>query len=149
MRRWIGFIGILSFALCLPAQATEIYRWVDSEGKVHYSDRKQADDAEDVTDKVRVHNIDTSQDEQRKLQKIFRAENEADREYYRQQQAQQQPSIEQRKRCQKMRKYLADISGRVQFLDENDKPMKVTEAQRKQKVAEVEQLIRTNCSNIQ
>jgi predicted RNA-binding protein with RPS1 domain len=149
MRQWINLTGVLSLMLYFPGAAAEIYRWTDSEGKVHYSDRKMVKDAEDVTDKVRVQNIDTSQEEQRKLQQIFRAENEADREYHRQQQEKNKPSNEQRKYCQKLRSYLNDISGRVQFIDENDQPLKITEAQRKQKVVEVEQLLRNNCSNIQ
>src|SRR5690606_22361095 len=113
-----------------------------------YSDRKMVKDAEDVTKKVSVQNIDTSQQEQQKLQQIFRAENDADREYHRQQQERNKPSSEQRQYCRELRNYLNVISGRVQFVDENNKVVNVTEAQRKERVADVAQRLRRDCHNI-
>lgn len=148
MRASIILNGFLALALYVPGATAEVYRWTDSEGKVHYSDRKLNKDAEDVTDKTRVHNIDTSQEEQRKLQQIFRPENEADREYYRQQQEAKKPSQEYRRYCNELRRYLQDINGRVQFINEDGKPVAVTEKERRQKVEETRQLWNERCAHI-
>src|SRR5690606_15452297 len=114
----------------------------------HYSDRKLNKDAEDVTAKTRLHNIDTSQEEQRKLQQIFRPENEADREYRRQQQEAGKPSPEHRRYCNELHHYLQDINGRVQFIGEDGKPVAVTERERQQKAEETQQLWNERCSHI-
>lgn len=148
MRIWITAIGILGLLSYATFTFAEIYRWVDDEGKVHYSDRKLSANAEDVTKDVSVQNIDTSQEEQRKLQQIFRAENEADREFYRQQQEQNNPSSEQRVYCQKLRNHMREASGRVQLIDENGKEVRFTEKDQKEYIAELQQLERQHCNNI-
>ena len=125
--------------------AAEVYRWVDAEGKTHYSDKKADKHAADITAEVSQQNIDTSIEEQRKLQQIFRPENAADRAYYRQQQLQQQPDAEMIKHCNEQRKYLNNIKGRVQFIDEQGQMIKVTEKQRQAEVQRVENYIASRC----
>ncbi|MDZ7828580.1 MAG: DUF4124 domain-containing protein [Halofilum sp. (in: g-proteobacteria)] len=39
---------ILLFLAATPLAAGELYRWIDDDGTVHFSDRKPADDAESV-----------------------------------------------------------------------------------------------------
>src|SRR5690606_33482151 len=92
----------------------EVYRWVDEDGNVHYSDKKPKTDAEDITRQVSKQNIDTSLDEQRRVQQICRPENGADRGCYRQQQSKNLPTPEHMQRCNELRKYLDAIDGRVQ-----------------------------------
>lgn len=140
-------VVILSLALwmMMHSVSAEVYRWVDEHGKTHYSDKKPKADADDITADVNKQNIDTSSAEQRKLQQIFRPENEADREYYRQQQLQNQPDPEQIKYCNEQRNYLNEISGRVQFIDEQGKPMKVTEKQRQQRVDNIQRYLDEHC----
>lgn len=145
-KSWMTFSAMLLLVFYAHNAASEVYRWTDSEGKVHYSDRKLNRDAEDVTDKVRVQNIDTSQEEQRKLQQIFRQENEADREHYRRQEEAKKPSPDQQRYCNELRRYLMDIDGRVQFLDDDGKPVKVTERERQQMVQDTQQLWNQHCS---
>lgn len=147
-RSWIPFCAVLSLVFFTHSATSEVYRWTDSEGKVHYSDRKLNRDAEDVTDKVRVQNIDTSQEEQRKLQQIFRKENEADREHYRRQEQAKKPSADQRRRCNELRNYLRNIDGRVQFVDNDGKPMKVTERERQQMAQDTRELWNQHCSRL-
>lgn len=125
----------------------EVFRWVDSNGKVHYSDKRPKENAEDITADVSKQNIDTSIDEQRKVQLIFRPENDADRAY---QQRQQQtgPSAEHIKYCNKQRQYLHDVSGPVQFLDKEGKPMKVTERERQAEEERMKKLLAERCSDV-
>jgi hypothetical protein len=148
MRIWITVIGILGLLSYTTLTFAEIYRWVDDEGKVHYSDRKLSANAEDVTKDVSIQNIDTSQDEQRKLQQIFRAENEADREFYRQQQQQNNPSSEQTAYCKKLRNHMREASGRVQLVDENGKVVRFTKKDQQEYIAELQQLEQQHCNNI-
>jgi hypothetical protein len=139
MKRFLFCCLILT---CVNSQA-EVYRWTDANGKVHYGDKKPKAAAEDITEKVKQVNVDTSTAEHQKLENIFRKENEADHEYRRQQ---AKPDPDQLKRCREAREYLRVISGRVQFIDNEGKMVRVTEAERTQKVAETQAMIKKRCS---
>jgi hypothetical protein len=129
--------------MCVNTQA-EVYRWTDADGKVHYGDKKPKVAAEDITEKVKQVNVDTSTAERQKLETIFRKENDADREYKKQQ---AKPDVELLAWCEETRRYLKDISGLVQFVDKDGKPVKVTMDERDQKVAETQALIKNRCPN--
>ena len=145
--RFCTALGLCSVLLLLASSPqAEVYRWVDENGKTHYSDKKPKTKAEDITEAVKKQNIDTSIEEQRKLQEIFRPENEADREYYRQQQLKNQPTPEHRQHCNKQRRYLNKIDGRVQFVDEEGNVVPVTEKQRQQRVEELQRYLAEHCS---
>lgn len=137
-------MALLALINCQMVSA-EVYRWVDAEGKTHYSDKKSAKNAADITAEVNQQNIDTSIEEQRKLQKIFRPENDADRAYHRQQQLRKQPDAEMIQHCNEQRKYLHQIKGRVQFIDEQGQIIKVTEKERQAAVLRVENYIASRC----
>src|ERR1700740_825860 len=53
MGRWMtGAVGVLSAALALQAFAqSNVYRWTDKDGKVHFTDAPPPDDAKDVSQK--------------------------------------------------------------------------------------------------
>ena len=145
--RFCTALGLCSVLLLLASSPqAEVYRWVDENGKTHYSDKKPKSEAEDITEAVKKQNIDTSIEEQRKLQEIFRPENEADREYYRQQQLKNQPTPEHIQHCNKQRRYLKKIDGRVQFVDEEGNVVPVTEKQRQQRVEELQRYLAEHCS---
>ena len=135
------FLCCLLMLTCINTSA-EVYRWTDANGKVHFGDKKPKTAAEDITEKVKQTNVDTSTAEHQKLETLFRKENEADREYKRQQSI---PDPELLKWCSEMRQYLKTISGLVQFIDEEGKPVKVTMEERDQKVAETQALIKSRC----
>ena len=42
MRRVLLLAVVAAGMFCAPAQADEVYRWVDEQGKVHYGDRPAA-----------------------------------------------------------------------------------------------------------
>jgi hypothetical protein len=121
----------------------EVYRWVDSAGKVHYSDKKPAAEAEDITAQVAKQNIDTSTEEHKKLEQILRKENAADRQFYQSQDVEQRNA--QVQRCNFLRQRLQDVSGRVQFVD-NGKPVHVSERARQAQEAEMRSLVARECS---
>lgn len=82
---------VLLFSLNVSA---EVYRWTDADGKVHFGDKKAGAAAENITDKVKTTNVDTSTGEHQKLESIFRKENDADREYKLQQQQPQNERLD-------------------------------------------------------
>jgi uncharacterized protein YdaL len=126
------------------ASNAEVYRWIDAKGKVHYGDKKPGEAAENITEKVKKTNVDTSTAEHQKLETIFRKENDADREY----QAQQaQPNQDLLKRCAEAKNYLNKISGRVQFFDENGQPVNISETERQERAKEWQNVIKENCPN--
>lgn len=132
---------LITASVCANA---EVYRWTDANGKVHFGDKKKGASAENITEKVSKTNVDTSTAEHQKLESVFRKENDADREYKKQQ---AQPDPELLRRCAEAKDYLKDINGRVQFIDDNGNPVKVTEAERKQKVKDMQQQISERCPN--
>lgn len=122
----------------------DVYRWTDANGKVHFGDQKPKATAENITDKVKKTNVDTSTSEHQKLETIFRKENAADREY---QQQNAQPNQELLQHCAEAKDYLNKISGRVQFLDEQGLPIHISEAERKQRVDGMQKIVTENCPN--
>ena len=133
--------------IALNAQA-EIYRWVDKNGKVHFTDKKPAPEAENITKEVKSHNIDTSSTEVQKLT-LMREQEERNRQeqIMRERQA-LKPEIDKQRQvyCDKQKERLRKISGYVVFTDENGRAVKVTEKERQQKVAELKQVIQDTCS---
>lgn len=146
--RKTGFTHLLLILLLWAAEnaCSEVYRWIDTDGKVHYSDKKPKVAAEDITADVSKQNLDESSAEQRKLQTLFRPENDADREHYRKQQSQAQPTAENARNCRKSRELLHILSDRVQLLDSQGKEVRFTEKDRQQKVKDVQDYLEKNCN---
>lgn len=121
----------------------EVYRWTDSNGKVHYGDKKPAEKAENISDKIKQQNIDTSSAEHKKMETIFRKENEADREYKLQQ---QRPDPERLHACAEAKNYLHNITSGPVIYYKDGKAVKVTMEEHKKKIADTEKYIQDNCS---
>jgi Domain of unknown function (DUF4124) len=134
-------ITLPSSFLASSSQA-EVYRWKDKDGKVHFGDKKPDATAENITKKVSTQNIDTSTQELRKMETIFRKENDADRAH---QQQLNEASQEQEQRCEQAHLQLKRFEGRVQYIDADGKPVKVTETEHKQRIAEMRDAIAQYC----
>lgn len=137
----LSFIILIA---CSVFAEAEVYRWTDATGKVHFSDQKPKEKADNVTDKVKKQNIDSSTQEHQKMEALFRKENDADREFRR---AQSQPNDEHIQRCNEAKEYLRKISGRVQFLDSDGKAVNISEAERRTRAEEMHQVVKDNCSD--
>lgn len=144
------FRGVLIalFGMVLSAQsAAELYKWVDENGKVHFSDKKHkaAKNAQDISASLKSTNVDSSQRSQKQLNDIFTQKRQA--------QAQNQPSAKEQQaaykarynQCRKMRYKLSKIDGRVQYVDKDGKIIPTTEKQRQQDVAETRAWLNKNC----
>jgi hypothetical protein len=144
-------LAILGMMVISLNSAAEIYRWVDKEGKVHFTDRKPSSAAENITRDVKPQNIDTSNSE---IQKItaMREQEQKERQEKLQQEEQKQQELKakmaQRNQayCEEARKRLKKISGYIVFTDEQRRAVNVTEKERQQMVAELTQEIQANCS---
>lgn len=123
--------------------AAEIYRWKDAQGKLHYSDKKPAAAAEDITRAVSKQNIDTSTAEHQKVEQILRRENAADRQYQHEQLQQQE--ARQAQDCAALRQRIKRISGRVQFVDDDGKDVHVSEAERNARLLELNNYLKREC----
>jgi hypothetical protein len=138
---------LLNVLLIVLASATtyssaEVYRWVDKDGKVHFTDKPPVETAENITRQVSKQNLDTSREEQIKL-------NQLHREAAAPQQTRQEPTAAQAyalaTQCAAAKNRLRRISGNVIFIDDDGKVVKVTEKERQAKVAELKAQIEHNC----
>ena len=136
---------IIALATGLAAQASaEVYRWTDANGKVHYSDTKPKDKADNITADVKKQNIDTSSKEHEKLGNILRKENQADRDF---ELSKNQPNSEQLAACAKAKDYLRVVQGRVYYIDEDGKTSTITEDERKKEAERMRVYVAENCSD--
>ncbi|MEN0038262.1 MAG: DUF4124 domain-containing protein [Cellvibrio sp.] len=139
----------LVLGLCVIAlnSQAEIYHWVDKDGKVHFTDKKPAPDAENITKEVKTHNLDTSSTEIQKIT-LKREQEEKQRQEQRLREWQERkPEVDKQRQvyCEKQKERLRKISGYIVFVDENGRSVKVTEQERQQKVAELKQVIQDTC----
>jgi hypothetical protein len=128
---------------------SEIYRWVDNQGKVHFSDKKppSTEAAEDISGQLQPLNSDSSASETAKLQQVFQGETPEEQAYRQQQQAQQQQQEDLREQgCQKARQQLSILRGRVAFIDPDGKEVVITEEERARRADELDRQIRQHCS---
>lgn len=140
--RTLFVIGLLSFSSNVTA---EVYRWVDEKGKVHYTDRKPAPNAENITKEVNKQNVDSSSREVERVAQILREEEEAGRALQQRQAQARAHAMEAPCAAAKIR--LNKMKGYVIFIDDAGKAVTVTEKERQEKVAELESYIHTNCAS--
>ncbi|WP_254795524.1 DUF4124 domain-containing protein [Atopomonas hussainii] len=102
---------LLALAL-LPALASaEIYRWVDSEGRVHFGERPQGSGAQAVDVKPQVvENDAATRESQERMRQILKAR-EGERADQRQRQAETAAqNAQQQERCSELRGELENIA---------------------------------------
>lgn len=140
--RTLALIGLLSFSINAPA---EVYRWVDKNGKVHYTDQKPAPDAENITKQVNKQNLDSSSREVEKIGQMLREDEEAERALHAEQEKAHSQAMQAH--CVAAKNRLDKMKGYVIFLDDSGKAVTVTEKERQEKVAELESYINANCAS--
>ena len=125
----------------------EIYRWVDDNGEVHYSDKKP--DIETVTEvsgELEPINRDSSSGETKKLQEVFKDETPEDRQYRLQQENRQnQQAASKEQACAKARNELRKLKGRFYMVGKDGKEITVTEDEQQRMVENLEKQIKKHC----
>ena len=138
--------GLIAILLAAAASAGELYRWVDAEGKVHFGDRPPLEaEAEDIGDDLRPIN---SADATRPQQFTRSGQQASAQQQYeaRQRNQQQQQRRQLERACQRAQRSLRMLQGRVTFVDENGKSVKITERERQQRAARLQREIAQVCS---
>lgn len=133
--------------LSAPAVQAQMYRWVDVEGKVHFSDKKPKDaKAEDISDSIKQTNTDFGGRDVKQQLQHYERDKAAKRTEKKQSEEYSSAAKRQRnEQCQTARKHLKVIQGRVIFYDKNNNEIKVSEAERAQKEQELEAQIKKYC----
>jgi len=136
--------------LCLllsPLSMAKVYKWTDSQGKVHYSDKKPKRGAEDVSAQLTSSNTDSSAAEVQKLKQVFPAETAIEKQQRanvaRQQQVARQKSA---KLCQKLRKSHRTMQGKFYYVHKDGSTSEVKESERARALADIKAKIRRYCS---
>ena len=139
-------IGLI---LLIPPSFAEIYRWVDNDGKLHFSDQlpEGSTVSEEVSFKMSPINRDSSAEEIEKLQQVFQGETPEEQAFHQQQKAQQQRRDQSVERvCQQAKYNLKILKGRVYFEDSDGNEIIVTEEQREQHANQLAEEIRRHCT---
>ena len=146
--RIYGLILTLAFSFTASSSYSEVYRWVDEQGKVHFGDKAHANkQAEDISARLKQQNSDESaQRTKQTLQQIDHRQ-QAKQTEAQQKQAQSNQKNEQRQRsCRDAKRRLRILQGPVVFYDENNQQIKVSEKQREQRAEALSQQIKHNCA---
>lgn len=138
---------LLCLLLAPMLASAKVYKWTDSQGKVHYSDKKPQRAAVDVSDQLQSTNADSSAAEVQKLKRVFPAETAIEKqqraEVARQQQAARQKNA---KFCQRLRKGYRTMQGKFYFVHKDGSTTDVKESERAQALADIKAKIRRYCS---
>jgi len=141
------FIAPLTYVIT-PLSHAEIYRWTDSQGKTHFSDHPPEEQvsSEEVSSQLSPLNRDSSSDETKKLQQLFKEATPEEQAHQLQEKAiQQQQDMKMTQACNKAKQQLKTITGRVFFVDDSGNEVVVTEEERQQRAQRLEQEIKRRC----
>lgn len=122
MQRAICFL--YSVCLALPASSSEVYRWVDSEGKIHYGDQApegQRDKAARLAIKTDAAKIDPEAEKMRQQMRSIEEGRQRERAFEAQKAAQDQQRREQlAKRCKSLQNEIRDDQNVAVFYRYDD-----------------------------
>lgn len=139
-------------AVCLgifsSSASTEIYRWTDSNGKVHFSDKANTgnNNAKNITKQLTPINSDSSKTEVDKLGDLFQEETSTEKSLQQQKNKQlAQQKAKQKRACENARTRLKKLQGPVAFFDKDGNEVLVTEEERGLREKRLKQHLRRHC----
>jgi hypothetical protein len=138
-------LGILISMISIQVSHAEIYRWVDENGKTHFSDKPPHKiKSEDISETLQQQNIDYSAGStSNQVQQHIRHQSAKQTEQ--QQIEQQRPKDNDAANCLRARQALHAIKGRVIFFDKDGQEIKTTEKNRAEKAAKLSAEINRRC----
>lgn len=140
------FFCLVLLLVTTPA-ISDMYKWVDKQGNVHFSD-KPPKNAQQNTEKVevKVQNRDFNYlDEEAKRKQRQINTNKAIQKQQQTRQQAKKKSNPRKKACQNARQRLNKLQGRVVFVDKDGKPIYVSEKERGQREKTLEKQIKKYC----
>ncbi|MCV6623673.1 MAG: DUF4124 domain-containing protein [Cellvibrionaceae bacterium] len=136
------FIALCLLLLALDGYA-QLYKWVDAEGNVHYSDSKpKGQAAEDISAKLPSTNIDSSH---KKLQALDVIRQQRLQDQQKKQQQLQSQAKQRQRACSQARSNLSRVRGRSYFRY-GDGGQKTSEADRKKMQAQAQARVDRLCN---
>jgi len=124
-----------------------LYRWVDEQGKSHFSDKPPDNgSAADISSQLTPLNIGETREAQQRLKDVFRGPTDLEKAYKNQQaellRRQQQ---ELQESCARARLILSRLQGPVVFTDDSGQIIKVSEDERADRERQLAEEIAHRC----
>lgn len=110
---------MISMAFSIPVGATDVYKWVDDEGKTHYSEKPLHEDAnkmEILQSTGKSRSARQNNHDRDKLLQVMEEERQAKKEEKRQA---EETKLVQAEKCEKIEKRLAGLLGGGVFYSKN------------------------------
>lgn len=141
-------IAILLLLFAADFATAEIYRWTDADGRVHFGDKPI--DTKIQAEEVNVRDYKPGSDAQtreiiERRERLMNAGAEKSRQETSQTTLKAAVQARDEKRCAEARDDLLKVSGRVQFYDEQGKPVLVSEPERVARQRQLQEWVKANC----
>jgi len=142
------FLIIIFFLFCLSNANSEVYKWIDENGKVVYGDKPTSSDAEQIKIKktpVQDPLVQERYEKQNKLLDIMKQERDEKNALKKEE---KQKKDEQKKMCANARQELKKIKEARYLYEDSDDPNNPriwTDKERKATEIEFENYIKKNC----
>lgn len=145
-----AFIISLGFFLYIPlATHADVYRWVDEEGGVHFSDKpKSHPSAEKIEIKTDTVRPDPNQQKRLKYQQHLLSVIEEERNIKQKKLAEKKKKKEERKKsCKKARKTLDEYltSGQLYGIDKKGNKFYLSDDEREQEIKKAKEVVKYWC----
>lgn len=142
-----GLIVFTAFSFISANSFSEVYRWVDENGQVHFGDKAHPHKRSDnITQDVQLKNLGYSASQTQQSLQQLESRQQAKSVENQQKQSHTNHSQEKRKSiCNKARQQLSVLKGRVVFIDKNGKEVNVSETERQQRADTLQQEISRYC----
>lgn len=147
----LHFLPRIIFIICLSLFSSrtvlaEIYQWTDDQGHTHFGDRPpQQHKSTEISGQLESINISKELSSPEMMLKHEQIKDQERQGQFDAQQAKQGLDRSQSDACREAREMLRKLKGRVVFLDQQGREMKVSEAERKQRARKMETAVSKHC----
>jgi hypothetical protein len=139
----LSFIFIV--VLSINAKS-DVYQWTDEHGQTHFSDRPpHKSEANNISNQLNQINITSDLSSPEMMLRHEQAKDAEREKNYKERQEKYNKQPSKTEACKEAKKLLGLIKGRVVFVDQQGKDLKISEEDRKQRAIELEHEIRKHC----
>ena len=141
----VSTLLLISLSFSINAWS-EIYQWTDENGQTHFGDRAPSQTvAKEISSQVDQINITSELSSPEMMLRHEQAKDAEREQHYKDWQEQQENKPDKSEKCKELKELLQIVKGRVVFVDEQGKDLKISETVRKQRASELEDGIRQYC----
>lgn len=140
------FLSLATLTLA-PSASAELYKWVDENGKVHFTDKPISPNAEtvEVQQQKMIGQGDTVRGINDRLKRLRQSEGEAQAIEDKAHSEQKAQADKVSSRCSREKRRLGRLDGRVYRVNDKGERVYMTDAEILQTRAEVQQWLDENC----